>query len=72
MTRRHLTWAYLGNRAGPVSELAQDALDHPELPFQFADDSDRARVRRQIEDALRKSATDRQLLEIAWMLNINF
>ena len=72
MTRRHLTWAYLGNQAGPITEIAQDALNHPELPFQFADTKDRARVRRQIEDALRKSATDRQLLEIAGLLNINF
>lgn len=72
MTRRHLTWAYLGNQAGPATELVQAALDYPELPFQFSDSEDRARVRRQIEDALRKSATDRQLLEIAGMLNINF
>jgi hypothetical protein len=71
MTRRHLTWAYLGDKAGPASELAQDALDHPELPFQFADSEDRARVRRQIEDSLRKSATDRDLLIIARMLGVN-
>jgi hypothetical protein len=71
MTRRHLTWAYLGNKAGPAAELAQDALDHPELNFSFADSEDRARVRRQIEDALRKSATDRDLLIIARMLGVN-
>jgi hypothetical protein len=70
MTRRHLTWAYLGNKAGPTAELVQEALDHPELTFSFADSEDRARVRRQIEDALRKSAKDRQLIEIAALLDV--
>jgi hypothetical protein len=65
VARRHLTWAYLGNKAGPAAELAQDAFAHPELPFQFADSEDRARVRRQIEDAIRKNLTDRELLELA-------
>lgn len=65
MTRRHLTWAYLGNKAGHLSELAEEALKNPQLPFQFASDEDRARVRRQIEDAIRKNATDRELLELA-------
>lgn len=70
MTRRHLTWAYLGNRAGPAAELAQEALDNPEQPFQFADSEDKHRVRRQIEAALRTSATDRQLLDIAALLGV--
>lgn len=65
MTRRHLTWAYLDNKAGPFSELSEEALQNPQLPFQFASDEDRARVRRQIEDAIRKNATDRELLELA-------
>lgn len=42
MTRRHLTWARLVSQVGPAAELAQDALDNPELPFQFADDEDKA------------------------------
>lgn len=70
MTRRHLTWAYLGNRAGPASELAQDAIDNPEQPFMFADEEDKHRVRRQIEAALRTNATDRQLLEISALLGV--
>jgi hypothetical protein len=65
MTRRHLTWAYLGSQAGPLSELAEDALKNPQLAFQFASDKDRARVRRQVEDAIRKNATDRELVELA-------
>jgi len=70
MTRRPITWAYLGNKAGPASELAQDALDNPEQSFMFADDDDKTRVRRQIEAVLRTTATDRQLLEIAALLNV--
>ena len=65
MTRRHITWAYLDNRSGPLSELADEALQNPQLSFQFASDEDRARVRRQIEDAIRKNVTDRELLELA-------
>lgn len=65
MTRKHLTWAYLDNRSGPLSELADEALQNPQLSFQLASDADRARVRRQIEDAIRKNATDLELLEMA-------
>ena len=70
MTRKHLTWAYLGNRAGPAAELAQDALNNPEQSFMFADDEDRVRVRRQIEAVLRTTATDRELLETAVRLGV--
>lgn len=72
MTRRHLTWAYLDNRSGPLSELAGDALQNPQLAFQFASDEDRARVRRQVEDAIRKNATDLELLELAVRFGCKF
>ena len=65
MTRRHLTWVYLDNKSGPLSELAEETLQNPQLAFQFASDEDRARVRRQVEDAIRKNATDLELLELA-------
>jgi hypothetical protein len=71
MSRKHITWAYLGNKACPLSELTQDALEHPDLTFSFADSEDRARVRRQIESALRITTSDRELLEIAVKLKIN-
>ncbi|MGZ8918309.1 MAG: hypothetical protein ACXW0T_08825 [Methylobacter sp.] len=45
-------------------------LDNPEIDFMFADDGDKARIRRTVEDALRKTATDRQLVEIARMLDL--
>lgn len=65
MSRKPVIWAYLGRKAGPVEELMQEALENPDVPFQFADGEDRARFRRRIEDAIRKQATDRQLLELA-------
>ena len=70
MTRHHLTWCYLGNRAGTASELAEEALANPATNFMFADDEDKTRVRRQIEAVLRANATDRQLLEIAVLLGV--
>jgi hypothetical protein len=71
MTRRAFrAWCYLGTRCGPIEDLAQDALDQPETDFVFAADCDKARIRRAIEDAIRKTATDRQLVEIARMLNL--
>lgn len=70
MTRKHLTWAYLGNRAGPATELAQDAIDNPEQPFMFATDEDKHRVRRKIEAVLRTTATDREIIETAVRLGV--
>lgn len=69
VSRKPVIWCYLGNRAGTVQELAPVALDGGgELIF--ADDDDRARFRRIIEDNLRKTATDTQLITIARMLDI--
>lgn len=65
MTRRPVIWAYLGNRGAPIEDLAQDAISNPELDFMFADDEDRSRLRRRVENALRKTASDRELLEMA-------
>ena len=71
MTRRTFrAWCYLGTKCGPIEDLAQDVLDHPETDFMFADDEDKARIRRAIEGCLRKTATDRQLVEIARMLEL--
>lgn len=69
MSRKPIIWCYLGSQAGTVQELAPIALDGGR-EFTFSDDDDRARFRRIIEDQLRKNATDRQLIEIARMLNI--
>lgn len=71
MTRRTFrAWCYLGTKRGPIYDLAQDVLDQPETDFMFADDGDKARIRRAIKDALRKTATDRQLVEISRMLEL--
>jgi hypothetical protein len=40
--------------AGTIENLAQDVLNHPETEFSFADNGDKARIRRAIEDAMRK------------------
>lgn len=56
-------WAYLGTQAAPIESLAQDVLNNPETDFMFADGEDKAKIRRAIEDCLRKKATDRQLFE---------
>jgi hypothetical protein len=71
MTRKTFrAWCYLGAMSGTIEDLVQDVLDHPETDFMFADDDDNARIRRAVEDALRKTATDRQLVEIARMLEL--
>jgi hypothetical protein len=71
MTRQTFrAWCYLGTRAGQIENLAQDVLNHPEMDFMFADAGDKARIRRAIEDCLRKTATDRQLVEMARMLEL--
>lgn len=71
MNRRTFrAWCYLGTQAGTVEDLAQDVLDNHEMDFMFADFYDRARIRRAIEDRLRKTATDRQLVGIARMLEL--
>jgi hypothetical protein len=71
MTRRTFhAWCYLGTKCGLIDILAQDVLDNPETDFVFAADCDKARIRRAIEDALRKTATDRQLVEIARMFEL--
>ena len=72
MSRRHLTWCYLDRECGPAALLSKKALENPGLEFMFADTEDRARVRRQIEAALRTTATDRQLLDIAELLDVRF
>jgi len=71
MTRRTFrAWCYLGTKAGPIEDLAQDVLENPEMDFMLVHDGDKARIRRAIEDCLRKNATDRQLVEIARMLEL--
>lgn len=56
-SRRHMTWAYLENRAGQASELAQDALDNPELPFQNQP------TRRNLETDLESEMTIESLMQ---------
>lgn len=68
MSRRHKTQAVLGDRTGDLTCLVQDALADTKLPFSFASDEDRARVRRQIKAAVFNGATDRQLLKVATIL----
>jgi hypothetical protein len=66
MSRKPVIWAYKGQKAGPVQELAKDGIEG----MAFASEDDKSRFRRIIEDNLRKQSSDERLLAVARLLEI--
>lgn len=62
-------WAYSNHKGGPLAEMVAVTPQTGD-GFMFATPEDRARFRRQIEDALRKTASDWDQILVADILKV--